>query len=155
MQVKHESQYLGDRNDLPPTSGSIHDISLSDKKLAWCLRTIAVVLAVAQTWKSRYIIFSDGISYLEIAEAYSQQDWMNAINSYWSPLYSWVLAAFSAVLSPHPAWSVPMLHAVNFLSFSARLPRSNISCDAWLGTRRSYRPECRPFSDTVWCSGAA
>ena len=121
MQIRHESQYLGDRNDLPPTSGSIHDIPVSDKKLAWCLRTIAVVLAVAQTWKSRYIIFSDGISYLDIAEAYQQQDWMNAINSYWSPLYSWVLAAFSAVLSPDPAWSVPMLHAVNFLSFLCSL----------------------------------
>src|SRR5690349_2200928 len=34
---------------------------------------------------------ADGISYLDIGDAYFRADWANAINPVWSPLYSWIL----------------------------------------------------------------
>lgn len=40
----------------------------------------------------RYIIGSDGISYLSIANHYLARDWRDAVNAYWGPLYSWLLA---------------------------------------------------------------
>jgi hypothetical protein len=39
-----------------------------------------------------YRLNPDGISYLEIAAKYSRGEWHNAVNGYWGPLYSWLLA---------------------------------------------------------------
>lgn len=42
----------------------------------------------------QYGIFSDGISYIGIAKIYFIGDFLNAINGYWGPLYSWLLIPF-------------------------------------------------------------
>ena len=42
----------------------------------------------------QYIIFSDGLSYISIAHEYSIASFSNAINGYWSPLFSWMLVPF-------------------------------------------------------------
>lgn len=42
----------------------------------------------------QYIIFSDGLSYISIAQEYSITSFSNAINGYWSPLFSWMLVPF-------------------------------------------------------------
>ncbi|EKQ52020.1 MAG: hypothetical protein B655_2030 [Methanobacterium sp. Maddingley MBC34] len=38
-----------------------------------------------------YRLGADGMSYIAIAENYLKGDWTNAINGYWSPLYSWLM----------------------------------------------------------------
>jgi hypothetical protein len=80
---------------------------------------IAILLGGAQTWFTRHRIFSDGISYLEIAQQYAQGDWHGALNAYWSPLYSWVIAAYLMIFRPTPYWQVASLHVVNFAAFLA------------------------------------
>lgn len=40
----------------------------------------------------------DGISYISIAQKYLHGDFANAINGYWGPLYSWLLAPFLAIV---------------------------------------------------------
>jgi hypothetical protein len=42
----------------------------------------------------RYSLNPDGIAYIEIAKKYAQGDITQAINGYWSPLVSWLLALF-------------------------------------------------------------
>ncbi len=42
----------------------------------------------------KYIITYDGIFYIGIAHEYALSDFSNAINGYWSPLFSWLLAPF-------------------------------------------------------------
>ncbi|MEG3224626.1 MAG: hypothetical protein BME94_03625 [Methanobacteriales archaeon Met13] len=42
----------------------------------------------------QYIINSDGISYISIAKHYLNGNFAQAINGYWSPLYSWLLIPF-------------------------------------------------------------
>ena len=42
----------------------------------------------------KYIINSDGISYISIARNYINGHLFYAINGYWSPLYSWLLIPF-------------------------------------------------------------
>ena len=42
----------------------------------------------------QYIIISDGLSYITIAQEYTIPSFSNAINGYWSPLFSWLLAPF-------------------------------------------------------------
>jgi hypothetical protein len=84
------------------------------RRLFWML---AVVLGGAQTWYTRHRIFSDGISYLEIAQKYASGDWHGALNAYWSPLYSWAIAAYLLVFRPAPYWEVSALHVINFSAF--------------------------------------
>ncbi len=80
-------------------------------------RSIAVILALLQTWSTRHDIFSDGISYLDIASAYGRGDWPTAVNAYWSPLYSWVLAGALAIVRPSGYWEAATLHLVNLGAF--------------------------------------
>jgi hypothetical protein len=84
----------------------------------WCL---ALLLGAAQAWATRFTMNPDGISYLDIGDAYWRGDWHNAINACWSPLYSWILCFFLKVLNPSIYWEYPLVHLVNFLIYVAVL----------------------------------
>ena len=107
-------------------------MSPSSPAVKTAFRFVALVLASLQAWAYRFYIEPDGVKYLEIARAYLRRDWTNALNAYWSPLYSWLLAfmrwVFQAlallgidISSPSQLWSV---------SFDARrlrvLPQSGL-----------------------------
>ena len=87
----------------------------------WAFRAAALLLGAIQTWHVRHRIFSDGISYLEIAAAYLRADYHNALNAYWSPLYSWLLALTFLILRPSEYWQVAALHLLNFALYLAGL----------------------------------
>jgi hypothetical protein len=97
------------------TSNSPHMI------LRICCWGLALALGAAQAWATRFTMNPDGISYLDIGDAYWRGDWHNAINAYWSPLYSWILGFFLKVLRPSAYWEYPMTHLVNFLIYAATL----------------------------------
>jgi hypothetical protein len=80
---------------------------------------VAVLSGGAQTWYTRHRILTDSISYLEIAQQYASGDWHAALNAYWSPLYSWVIAGYLTIFRPVPYWQVSTLHVVNFIAFLA------------------------------------
>lgn len=77
----------------------------------------ALTLGAAEAWVARFTMFPDGVSYLDIGDAYWRRDWHNAINAYWSPLYSWILGFFLKVLKPQASWEYPLVHVVNFLIY--------------------------------------
>ena len=81
----------------------------------------AVVSGALYFWNFRNVLDPDEISYLDIADAYSRGDWTNAINSQWSPLYSWVLGGGMALLRPSPKWEFLFLCLVAFLFYLASL----------------------------------
>jgi hypothetical protein len=64
---------------------------------------------------------ADGISYLDIGDAYFRGDWANAINAVWSPFYSWILGFANFVVKPSMAWEFPTVQVINFLIFLAAL----------------------------------
>jgi 4-amino-4-deoxy-L-arabinose transferase-like glycosyltransferase len=66
-----------------------------------------------QAWASRFFVSPDGNCYLDIASAYLRGDWKNAVNAYWSPLFSWLLALTFAVFHPSPYWESTLLHLLN------------------------------------------
>ena len=84
----------------------------------WC---VALASGAAQAWTTRFMMNADGVSYLDIGDAYWRGDWHNAINSYWSPLYSWILGFFLKVVKPSMYWEYPLVHLVNFLIYVASL----------------------------------
>ena len=60
---------------------------------------------------------ADGISYLDMGDAYLHGDWQMAINAVWSPMYAWILGFTLRILQPPMQWEFPVVHLVNFLVF--------------------------------------
>jgi hypothetical protein len=83
--------------------------------------SLAIALGAADAWASRFSLNSDGLSYLDIGDAYWRGDWHMAVNAYWSPLYSWILGLALKALKPSEYWQYPLLRAVNFLIYVAAL----------------------------------
>ncbi len=82
---------------------------------------VAIVLGLLHAWHGRYVMASDGISYLDMGDAYWRGDFQMAINGYWSPLYSWLLGLALLVIKPSSYWEFPVAHLVNFLIYLAAL----------------------------------
>lgn len=92
----------------------------------------------------------DGISYLDIGDAYFRGDWPNAINTVWPPLYSWLLGLVNFVLRPSMQWEFPVVHLVNYVIYISALVsfifmwskiRSSTSLgirDEWVGIPEGY-----------------
>ncbi len=86
-------------------------------RLKFGFRAVILVLGILQAWAGRFYIEHDGVNYLDVANAYARHDWQRAINGYWSPLYSWLLAIVEIVFRPPPYWQSTFLHLLNFLLF--------------------------------------
>lgn len=85
------------------------------------LPILFAVLALIFQWNALY---PDGIAYLDIAEKYANGYFHEAINFYWSPLFSWIIALFIKV-------GIPKLIAAkifNFLIFFIGLSTWNKLC---------------------------
>jgi hypothetical protein len=85
------------------------------------LRAFSILLALNLAWLSRYRMDPDGVAYADVAHAILRGDWHNALNTYWSPLYSWLLALGFGIFRPPIEWETYIPHAVVFLGFLAAL----------------------------------
>jgi hypothetical protein len=92
----------------------------------WCLDarkrravfwTIVVVLGLVQAWSHRLLVDHDGVAYLDIAENYSRGAWSSAINGFYSPLYSWLIAILYYFLKLPRSWESTIMHLVNFAAY--------------------------------------
>ena len=98
-----------------PTTARSHKKKYSLKITFWL---IAILLGALQAWVNRYNLSSDDIiAYLDVGDAYLRGDWQGAINGYWSPLYSWILAFTLSFLKPSTYWEFPAVKLVNFLIY--------------------------------------
>lgn len=91
---------------------------------------------------------ADGISYLDMADAYLWRDWPNAISTVWSPLYAWLLAAGRLVLGAGPASEFPTVQAVNFVIFLVSVAAFGFLMRSLLRYRRTV-PSAAPVSASV------
>jgi len=96
-----------------PNSNHVNSVHLL-RRLRIGLWIAAALLGFVHIWANRHFLNEDALSYLDIADAYLRRDWSNAINSYWSPLYSWLLALALIIVKPSPYWKFAVLHIVNF-----------------------------------------
>ncbi len=71
------------------------------------------VAGVAQAWKCRGDISPDLISYLSLARALLTNGWTSAINGFWSPLYSWLLAGPMSLHLMSSRTELLWVHAIN------------------------------------------
>src|SRR2546423_38037 len=86
--------------------------------LGW---SAAISVSLYMHWTARFGMNPDGMSYLDVADTYLHHPFIQAINGYWSPLYSWLLAAGLWVLKPSASWEFAAVQVVNFLIFLGTL----------------------------------
>jgi hypothetical protein len=104
---------------------------------------VAVWIAMAICWliqgyTSRHtLIAADGISYLEIAYGVLAGNWHALLNTYWSPGYPLVLAAFLKILHPRPQYELPLMRLVGWLTLVACLGAFEYVVCAFLRFRQS------------------
>jgi hypothetical protein len=48
---------------------------------------VALLVGAVQAWGGRHLVNPDGISYLDMGDAFSRVGWSAMVNGYWSPLY--------------------------------------------------------------------
>lgn len=84
---------------------------------------LSLALGMLHAWAgaSSNSMNPDGVAYLDIGEAYLRGDWSEAINPYWSPLYSWLLALVIRVFNPSINWEFAVVHIVNFFIYVVAL----------------------------------
>ena len=89
------------------------------RKVHVLFRILAIGLGVLHVYAAiaSQSMNADGISYLDIGDAYFRADWVNAINPVWSPLYSWILGFANFVIRPSIQWEFPVVHLVNFIIY--------------------------------------
>jgi len=79
---------------------------------------LGAVLALFQTWNSRYFATTDGVSYMDMSDGVLRgQDWHRLINGVWSPLYPVLLGLFRRIFEPTAAQEMTFDHIVNIPMF--------------------------------------
>lgn len=110
---------------------------INRRKLIRLFWLIAIPLGALEAWTGRYSMNPDGISYLDIGDAYFRGDGKMAINAYWSPFYSWLLGLAGYLFKPSPYFESSLVHLVNFLIFLFALVSFHFYLTQLLSFRRS------------------
>lgn len=76
-----------------------------------------IVLGLNQAWSHRLLVDHDGVAYLDVAGYYAHGAWAAAVNTYYSPLYSWLIAVLEFLLRFPLSWESTFLHLVNFAGY--------------------------------------
>ena len=84
-------------------------------------------------WVSRYTLLPDGMAYLDLARAWLRGDWPQALNSYWSPLYVWMLAVATGLGPAGPRWELLAGHLINFAGFLLSVFAGELLLREWAG----------------------
>src|SRR5438552_3440481 len=80
--------------------------------------TLGIVLALFQTWNSRYFATTDGVSYMDMSDGVLRgQSWHRLINGVWSPLYPALLGLFRRIFAPSAIHEIEFDHFVNVAIF--------------------------------------
>jgi hypothetical protein len=138
-------------------AANVPPIVAREQGLATKCRTIFRCLAIAsgfvQAWSSRFWMDVDGVSYLDMGQAYFQGNWKVAVNAYWSPLYSWILGLTLRAFQPSSYWQSTVVHLVNFAVFLIALLCFEFFLRALIRfLRRTQSPDdsYAPLPDWAW-----
>ena len=101
----------------------------------------ALLVGLLEAWLTRNDMYSDGISYLDVGDAFFRGHWHSALNAYWSPLYPVLLGGAMSVLKPGAVWQFPVVHLVNWLVFAFAVIAFQYLLTGLLSLRSDTLPE--------------
>ena len=82
---------------------------------------VVLLFGLTRAWVERFSLNVDGVSYLDLSDAFLRRDWHNFLNAYWSPLYPALLGIGRLVGPSTKRWELPTAHLLNFVIFVAAL----------------------------------
>jgi hypothetical protein len=100
--------------------------------------TVTIAAGLVQALACRFYISGDGNSYLDVASVYLRGDYAKAINGYWSPLYSWLVALVLWVFKPSAYWETTILHLLNFGGLLVALGAFEFFFGNFLAAKQSF-----------------
>jgi hypothetical protein len=122
----------------------------AERRVRIAMRAAAVSVAALHAWANRHVMNADGVSYLDIGDAYFRGDWANALNAYWGPMYSWLLGAALAVVRPSMYWEFAVVHAVNLAIFVIALAAFELLLNEVLAETRETRDGLASAPSLAW-----
>jgi len=78
---------------------------------------VSCALVLLNLWDNRDLFDPEGITYLDLADAYRRGDWRAALVGHWSPLYPWLIGMTLFIFDPPAQWEFSAVHALNFFIF--------------------------------------
>ena len=78
---------------------------------------VVSIFGFFQAMAGRFYMNPDGVSYSDLADAYSRADWHSAISPYWSPLYPFLLSIAFRLVHPSAYFEPIAIHLLNFLLY--------------------------------------
>ena len=90
---------------------------ISIKKIRFQFLLIVLMIGFCHAISTRNSVDPDGVSYLDVGDAYFHLGFQNAVNSYWSPLYSWMQGLFLFLFKVTPSSEPLAVHIVNLIIF--------------------------------------
>jgi len=121
----------------------------TQKHLVVIFWLIALMLGAIYAWFYRHSMNPDGISYLDIGDAYLHCGWKKAINGYWSFFYSGLLGLTMYLLKPTAYWEFTVVHLVNFLVYVCALASFQFFMSELLSFRRKQTAMAADKADTI------
>src|SRR5882762_9325553 len=118
---------------MEPTD-SVRSVQLA-RVVMW---TATIVAGLLQALAVRFYISGDGNSYLDVASAYLRRDFANAINAYWSPFYSWLIALVLWVFKPSGYWETTILHLLNLVGLLLALRAFEFFFRQFLAAKQTF-----------------
>ncbi len=104
-----------------------------------------------QAWSARFWLSPDPINYLDIASAYLRGEWKSAVNAYWSPVFSWLLALCLGLFRPNAYWESTLLHLLNLGGLLVALRCFEFFFRSFLRIRTRFDAVgSEKFGDLVW-----
>jgi hypothetical protein len=86
-----------------------------------CVAVLILVGALDAWFTRQWNVNPDGISYIDMARAFSEHGPAALVNGYWSPLYPAVIGVAIKVFAPARDVLYPMVRAINFAIFAVAL----------------------------------
>ena len=106
----------------PPATESSTESSARLTLIERSSQGVVLLLGAITAYAGRNIPFGiDGLAYMDVARAYLHLNWHTAINGYWGPLYSWLLAFGMWIFHPGMQGELILVHALNYALFAAAL----------------------------------
>ncbi len=100
--------------------------------------TATILAGALQALAARFYISGDGNSYLDVASAYLRGDLKNALNAYWSPFYSWLIALVLFIFKPSGYWETTILHLLDFAGLLVALRAFEFFFSNFLAVKQNF-----------------
>jgi len=90
----------------------------SSRRMLLAMLVVALLVGLISAWHGGvFTVGDDGVSYLDLSDAWRNHDWLTAANGCWSPAYPVLLAATLAITHPSAFWEPLVVRGLNFLIY--------------------------------------